>query len=95
MTGGSRLAIETKTTIKPIKFIDTYDIIHYKSLFMLNPRKCRVVFLDEINVREFLPDDIQILKQKVYGQMESALINYKPKWVDETAKIRLGEQVTI
>lgn len=77
--GAFRIAIETKTPIKPILFPDTYDRMNYKSLFLLNPGKCRAIFLDEIDVSEFSSDDIQILKQKVYDQMEAALIPLSPK----------------
>jgi 1-acyl-sn-glycerol-3-phosphate acyltransferase len=79
--GAFRIAIETKTPIKPILFPDTYDRMNYKSLFLLNPGKCRAIFLDEIDVSEFSSNDIQILKQKVYDQMEAALIPLSPKGV--------------
>jgi 1-acyl-sn-glycerol-3-phosphate acyltransferase len=85
--GAFRIAIDTKTAIKPILFPDTYDRMNYKSLFMLNPGKCRAVFLEEIDVSEFFPDDIQTLKQKVYDQMETALLNLKAKWVEADVKM--------
>lgn len=79
--GAFRMAIETNTPIKPIIFPDTYDRMNYKSLFMLNPGKSRAIFLDEISVDEFTLEDVQTLKQKVYKQMETALIEYKVRWI--------------
>ena len=79
--GAFRMAIETNTPIKPIIFPDTYDRMNYKSLFLLNPGKCRAIFLEEISVSEFTLENVQTLKQKVYQQMETALIDYKANWI--------------
>ncbi|SRR5579871_59372 len=79
--GAFRIAIETKTAIKPILFLDTYDRMHYKSLLTLNPGKCNAVFLEEIDVREYSLSDLQGLKQKVYQQMETALTKYNATWI--------------
>jgi 1-acyl-sn-glycerol-3-phosphate acyltransferase len=80
--GAFRMAIETNTPIKPIIFPDTYDRMNYKSLFMLNPGKCRAIFLDEIDVTELTLEDVQTLKQRVYKQMETALIENKVRWIE-------------
>jgi 1-acyl-sn-glycerol-3-phosphate acyltransferase len=79
--GAFRIAIETKTPIKPILFFETHGRMNYKSLFALNPGKSTALFLDEVPVNGFSLDDIQTVKQKVYVQMETILIKYKASWV--------------
>lgn len=81
--GAFRIAIETQTPIKPLLFLDTYDRLHYGSLFSLTPGKSRVVYLEEIAVEGYQPEDLPLLKEKVYKSMESALIRYKAAWIKE------------
>jgi len=81
--GAFRIAIETQTPIKPLLFLDTYDRLHYGSLFSLTPGKSRVVYLEEIPVLGYQPEDLPILKEKVYNAMESALIRYNAAWIKE------------
>jgi 1-acyl-sn-glycerol-3-phosphate acyltransferase len=75
--GAFRIAIETKTPIKPILLVDTLDRLHYKSLFVLTPGINRVVYLEEIPVTGLTMKDIQALKQKVYTIMEDGLKRYR------------------
>jgi 1-acyl-sn-glycerol-3-phosphate acyltransferase len=79
--GAFRIAIETQTPIKPLLFLDTYDRMSYKSLFSINPGKSRTLFLDEIRVEGLIPDDIEMLKTKVYTYMETMLIKYQVSWI--------------
>lgn len=79
--GAFRIAIETKTPIRPMLFLDTYARLNYKSIFSLTPGKCRTVFLPEISVENFTTDDIEKLKMLVYENMESALIRYNAEWI--------------
>lgn len=79
--GAFRIAIETQTPIKPILFLDTYDRLNYKSIFSLSPGKSRAVFLEETNTAELSPADVSLLKEKVYKQMEDALIRYNASWI--------------
>ncbi len=81
--GAFRIAIETKTSIKPLLFLDTYDRLHYSKALSLTPGKSRVVYLEEISVEGFEIEDLPVLKQKVYDSMESALIRYKATWIKE------------
>ncbi len=81
--GAFRIAIETKTPIRPMLFLDTYERLNYKSVFSLTPGKCRTVFLPEIPVQQYSMDDIEKLKAIVYEKMESALIRYNA--VDQSA----------
>ncbi len=75
--GAFRIAIETKTPIKPVLLVDTLDRLHYKGLFELTPGINRVVYLEEIPVTGLTMKDISMLKQKVYGIMDSGLRRYR------------------
>jgi 1-acyl-sn-glycerol-3-phosphate acyltransferase len=79
--GAFRLALETHTPIKPVLFLDTYDRMNYQGLLSLTPGKCRIVYLDEIPVKDLTIKDAQSLKQKVYEIMENKLIEYKATWI--------------
>jgi 1-acyl-sn-glycerol-3-phosphate acyltransferase len=88
--GAFRLAIETQTAVKPVLFLDTYDRMHYQSIFSLTPGKCRILYLEEIPVEGLQIDDVPWLKQKVYGIMEKKLIEYNVSWIKpESARVRL------
>jgi len=80
--GAFRIAIETKTPIRPILFLDTYDRMHYKTIFSLNPGPCRAVFLDEVDVEAFSMKEVALLKNKVYEQMEKKLLEYRASWIE-------------
>lgn len=80
--GAFKIAIETQTSIKPILFLDTYDRLHYKSVFSLTPGRCRVVYLDEIKVDGLTINDVAFLKNKVYAIMDASLRRYKASWIE-------------
>ena len=75
--GAFKIAVETKTPIQPVLFLDAYDRLNYQSIFSLTPGKSRAVFLKEIAPG----NDMSILKQKVYNEMETALLRYKASWI--------------
>ena len=75
--GAFRIAIETKTPVKPVLFLDAYDRLHYNSFLSLSPGISRSVFLDEISVEELTLKNVQMLKQKTYDIMEEALQRYR------------------
>jgi len=79
--GAFRIAIETQTPIKPILFLDTYDRLHYKSIFSLTPGRSRIVFMEEIKVEGLTTKDMPLLKDKVYAVMEEGLRRYKASWI--------------
>lgn len=81
--GAFKIAIETQKPIRPILFLDTYDRLNYKSIFSLNPGKCRGVYLSLTSTEGLTIKDIQSLKEKIYKQMEEALIRYKASWINE------------
>jgi 1-acyl-sn-glycerol-3-phosphate acyltransferase len=79
--GAFRIAIETQTPILPILFLDTYDRLNYKSIFSLNPGKCRAVYLRETLTAGLSAEDLPMLKEKIFRQMEDGLIRYKASWI--------------
>ncbi|MEO6638657.1 MAG: lysophospholipid acyltransferase family protein [Ginsengibacter sp.] len=81
--GAFKIAIETQNPIRPILFLDTYDRLNYKSVFSFNPGRCRAVYLSEISTIGLTLQDVGSLKEKVYKQMEEALIRYKASWIKE------------
>lgn len=75
--GAFKIAVETKTPIQPVLFLDAYDRLNYHSIFSLSPGRSRAVFLPEI-----LPgDNMLALKEKVFNEMEKGLLKYDVSWV--------------
>ena len=79
--GAFKIAIETQTPIKPIVFLDTYDRLNYKSIFSLSPGRSRAVFLEETATDTLSIKDVSFLKEKIYKQMEEALLRYNASWI--------------
>jgi len=77
--GAFRIAIETKTAVKPVLFLDAYDRMHYNSILSLTPGISRSVFLDEISVEGLTLKDVQRLKEKTFTIMEEALRRYRAR----------------
>jgi 1-acyl-sn-glycerol-3-phosphate acyltransferase len=82
--GAFRIAIETQKPVLPVLFLDTYDRLSYKSIFSLNPGKCRSVYLSQTKTEGLTQKDLPFLKEKIYRQMEEALIRYKASWIEES-----------
>ena len=80
--GAFKVAIETKTTLKPFLLLDAFDRMHYRSLFTLTPGISRAVFLEEVPVDGLTLEDVPELKQKVYELIERKLIEYKASWIN-------------
>ncbi len=79
--GAFRIAIETHTPIKPILFLDSYDRLNYNSIFSLSPGKSRAVYLQETPTAGLSIDDLPFLREKIYKQMDNALVRYKASWI--------------
>jgi 1-acyl-sn-glycerol-3-phosphate acyltransferase len=79
--GAFRIAIETQTPVKPVLLLDAYDRLSYKSIFSLNPGRSRAVYLEEISVQGYGPDDTGTLRSKVFDIMEAGLVKYKASWI--------------
>ncbi len=74
--GAFRLAIQTKTPIKPLIFLDTDHLLNQYNLFSLKSGKNRVVYLPEIAVDQYEIKDVNRLKELAFSQMEAALVKY-------------------
>ena len=75
--GAFKMAIETQTPVKPILFVDTAARIPAQSLFKMTPGICRTIYLPEIDVTNFDLKQVSLLKEKVFIEMEKALMIYK------------------
>lgn len=82
--GAFRIAIETQTPIKPILFLDTYDRMHYSSIFSLNPGRLRTVFLPEVGVEGLTIEDLPALREKIYKMMDESLRVRGASWITPT-----------
>ena len=81
--GAFKIALETKTPIKPVLFLDAYERLHYKSIFSLTPGRSRAIYLEEVKVAEYGPTDTGLLRDKVFKMMEQGLIKYKAGWIKQ------------
>ena len=81
--GAFRIAIDTQTPIKPVLFLDTYERLHYKSIFSLSPGKSRAIYLAEIPAEGLTSIDTSTLKLQVFTAMEQGLLKYKASWIKE------------
>jgi 1-acyl-sn-glycerol-3-phosphate acyltransferase len=81
--GAFKIAIETGTPIKPVLLLDSYDRLHYRSVFSLNPGRNRSVFLEEIPTKGLSTNDVHLLKEKVQTLMEEKLRHYRASWIKE------------
>lgn len=79
--GAFRIAIETRTPVKPILFPDNFDRLNYHSVFSLRPGLMRAVFLEEISTAGLAAEDIPALKLKVYSIMQEGLQRYRASWI--------------
>ncbi|HEY4063867.1 MAG TPA: lysophospholipid acyltransferase family protein [Puia sp.] len=79
--GAFRIAIETQTPIQPILFLNTYDRMHYSSIFCLRPGPTRAVFLPAIAVEGLDYDDLPALRGQIYRLMEEKLVEYQVSWI--------------
>ena len=55
--------------------------MHYSSLLSLRPGITRAIFLPEIAVEGLTVADLPVLRERVYSQMEKALIRYRVSWL--------------
>lgn len=79
--GAFRIAVETGTPIKPVLLLNTYDRMHYRSVFSLNPGKSVAVFLPEVSVEGLAVEDVAMLREKVYAAMEEELGRRGAGWI--------------
>jgi 1-acyl-sn-glycerol-3-phosphate acyltransferase len=79
--GAFRIAIETQTAIKPVLFLDNYDLLNYRELLGLKHGRSRAVFLEEISPVGYSLRQIPVFKQKVFDIMEAKLKDYQVSWI--------------
>lgn len=84
--GAFKIALETKTNIIPVLFLDTVDRFHYKGFWNWTPGINRVVVLDEIDVSSFDTHEVKKLKHKAFNIMSEAMHQYKPNLEKVTFK---------
>ena len=84
--GAFRISIETQTPIKPVLFLDNYNLLNHHELLSLKHGRSRAVFLDEISPEGFNLKQIPLFKQKVYTIMENKLKEYRVSWIQSTAE---------
>ena len=84
--GAFRIAIETQTPIKPVLFLDNYEILNNRELLGLKHGRSRAVFLEEISPEGFTLKQISHFKQKVYTIMENKLKDYQVSWIQSQSE---------
>lgn len=77
--GAFKLAIETQTAIKPIIILNTLDRYHYSSALSLTPGKLEAIYLPSISVEAYHKEDVEKLRDHVYGIMEKSISQYYQK----------------
>jgi len=81
--GAFRVAIETQIPLKPVLFPDNYDRMNYRSVFSLNPGRCRIIYLAEIPVEGLTLADMGKLKKQTFDIMSEKLREYNASWISE------------
>jgi 1-acyl-sn-glycerol-3-phosphate acyltransferase len=79
--GAFRIAIETRTAVKPVLFLDNYSIFNYHNPLSLKHGRSRAVFLEEISPEGYSLQQISQFKQKVFNIMESKLKAHQASWI--------------
>ena len=77
--GAFKIAVEMQVPVQPVLFLDTYDRLNYNSIFSMTPGRSRAVFLPEMQPGE----NPELLKEKVFISMETALLRYNASWIRE------------
>ena len=79
--GAFRIAVETQTPVKPVLFLDNYNLLNHHELLSLKHGKSRAVFLEEISPEGYSLQQISLFKKKVYEIMELKLKSYQASWI--------------
>jgi 1-acyl-sn-glycerol-3-phosphate acyltransferase len=70
------MAIESKTPIKPVLFLDSYRRMKHNSYLSMTPGQCRILYLNEIPVDGYSVFETRKLRDLVYQTMERKMIEY-------------------
>ncbi len=79
--GAFKLAVETGKKIQPILLLDTFDRLHFKSIFLLTPGRSRAIYIDPINPNDYPEADAKGLKAIAEKLMSEKLAEYKVSWM--------------
>lgn len=79
--GAFKLAIETGKKIQPILLLDTFDRLHFSSVFMLKPGRSRAIYLDPIDPALHPNADHKALKAIAEKMMSEKLAEYDASWM--------------
>jgi len=88
--GAFRIALEMQTPVQPMLFLDTYDRMHYASIFSLYPGKSRIVYLPTVEVEGMSLDDLPVLRERVFRVMEEGLRSHGATWIAPAAGGNFG-----
>ncbi len=80
--GAFKLAIETGKTIQPVLLLDSFDRLHFSSLFKLTPGKSRAIYIEQIKPSDYPDADAKELKAITEKIMSDKLIEYKAPWIN-------------
>jgi 1-acyl-sn-glycerol-3-phosphate acyltransferase len=67
--GAFKLALQTKTPILPVIFPDAVNRWHYSGIWTWTPGNITAIFLPEVSIEGFDPNDTKGLKEKVFNMM--------------------------
>ena len=81
--GAFRIAIEMQTPVQPMLFLDTYNRMHYATIFSIRPGRSRVVYLPTVEVEGVTMEEVPALKERVFAVMEEGLRAYGASWIKE------------
>jgi 1-acyl-sn-glycerol-3-phosphate acyltransferase len=76
--GAFRLALQTRTNILPVIYPDSINRWNYKSFWNWSPGINRAIFLPEIDITPFLPNNVSGLKQVVFEAMSDVMVRNEP-----------------
>ena len=79
--GAFKLAVETGKKIQPILLLDTFDRLHFRSVFLLTPGRSRAIYLDPIDPADHPHADHKGLKAIAEKIMSEKLSEYKVSWM--------------
>lgn len=71
--GAFRLAAENDLPIVPITFLDNHEILTDDDLFLIKPRKCRIVYHEPLRANDASDEEIKKLKLEVHRVIQNEL----------------------
>lgn len=72
--GAFRIAIETQTAIQPFVILNNRKLLSRTNPLTAHPGFVTTVFLPAVAVNEYSINEVEVLKRKVHGMMEEALL---------------------